>query len=193
HAHAARDTAFRVSAFPDSAGMLIYQLANRHAERQLDAAGFVDMAADAIKFGPITAHVTRVFGIGRYAHRLKPIRAPVNNVRHTSHCLDVVHNRRLAESSFHGRERRLDPRPGAFPFQAFDQSRLLATDISAGTSVEIDIEVKSLAEEVLSKQAASIRLVNGCLQGTKSSPVFIANINVRLPGTGGVAGDDDSF
>src|SRR5713101_8177599 len=46
HAEAAGDAAFRLAAFPDSAGMLTDQLTNRHAEGQLDTAGLVDVAAD---------------------------------------------------------------------------------------------------------------------------------------------------
>src|SRR6516165_6169056 len=51
-----------------------------------------------------------------------PSGASFHDVGDARQRLDVVHDRRLAKRSFDGRERRLDPGPGAFAFQALDQA-----------------------------------------------------------------------
>src|SRR5262249_12671429 len=132
HADAAGNATFRLAPLPDAAAVLLDQLPHRHAQRHLVTAGLVDVAADAIEFRAVTAGVARVLGVGWHAHRLEPVGAAVDDVRHAGQRLDVVDDRRLAEGPFDGRERRFDPRPGALAFEAFDQTRFLAADVRPG-------------------------------------------------------------
>src|SRR5438132_13571252 len=57
HADAAGNRALRLAALPHAAAMLVDQRADADAERQLDAARLVDVAADAIEFRPVAAGV----------------------------------------------------------------------------------------------------------------------------------------
>src|SRR5262249_59933346 len=131
HADAARNRALRLAAFPDAAAMLIDQLSHRDAQRQFDAARLVDVAADAIELRPVAAGVARVLWVGRHAHRLEPVCAAIHDVRDAGERLDVVDDRWLAESALDRRERRLDARPGALAFEAFDEAGFLAADVGS--------------------------------------------------------------
>ena len=59
--------------------------------------------------------------------------------------------------------------------------------------MKIDIEIEALAKNILSKQAVGIGLVDRFLHGPKGPAIFVADIDIRFPGAGGVAGDDDPF
>src|SRR5262249_14439705 len=111
HADAAGNAALRFAAFPDAATMLVDQLADRDAERQLHTAWFVDVAADAIQFRPIAAGVAWILRVGGNADRLEPVGAAIDDVSDASEGLDVVDDGRLAKGAFDGGERRLDARP----------------------------------------------------------------------------------
>ena len=163
HADAAGDAAFGLASLPDAAAVLVDQLAHGDAQRQLDAARLVDVAADAVELRPIAAGVARVFRIGRHADRLEPVGAAVDDVRHARQRLDVVDDRRLAERPSTAGKRRLDARPGALAFQAFDQPRLLAADVGPGPAVHVDVEVEVLAENVLCRA--------GCWRTARRWPV----------------------
>ena len=104
HADAARHHGLRLAAFPHAAAMLVDQLAGRDAQRQLDAARLVHVPADAIQLRPVAAQVARVVRIGRHADRFEPVDAALQDVRHAAQRFDVVHDRRLAEQAFDGRE-----------------------------------------------------------------------------------------
>src|SRR5439155_18034240 len=103
--------------------MAIDQIAHGEAERPFVAAGPVDVPRKTIELGAVAPGIARVIWIGRYAHRLKPIGAAIENVPHAGDRLDVIDDRRLAEGPFDCRKRRLDPRPGPLPFEALDQPR----------------------------------------------------------------------
>ena len=104
HADAAGNAALGLAALPDAAAVLVDQLAHGDAQRQLDAARLVDVAADAVELRPVAAGVARVLRIGRHADRLEPVRAAVDDVRHAGQRLDVVDDGRLAEGPLDGRE-----------------------------------------------------------------------------------------
>ena len=97
----------------------------------------------------------------------------------------------LRNTSFDGRKRRLDPRPGPFAFQAFDQPGFLAADVSGGSAMKIDVEREFLAQDVLAQQVVGIELVDGRLQPIVGQRVFVAEIDVGGLGPRGVATDDD--
>src|SRR5437660_12898977 len=97
------------------------------------------MAADAVQLRPITAGVARVLRVRRHAHRLEPFGPALDDVRDAGHRLNVVHDRWLAKRALDGGKWRLNPRPGALAFEAFDQPRLLAADVGPGPTVDEDI------------------------------------------------------
>ena len=129
HADSARHDGLRPPALPHAAAVLVDQLAGGDAQRQLDAAGAVDVPADAVQLRAVAALVARIVGVGRHADRFEPIDAALEDVRHATERFDVVDDRRLAEQAFDRGERRLDPRPGPLAFEAFDQAGLLAADV----------------------------------------------------------------
>src|SRR5207247_242642 len=152
------------AALPHAAAVPVYQLADGDAQGQLDAAGLVDVAAEAVELGAVAAGVARVLRVGRHAHRLEPVGAAVDDVRHARHRLDVVDDGRLAEGALDGGERRLDARPGPLALQALDQARLLTTDVGPGPAVQVDVEVEVLAQDVAAEQVVGVQLVDGLLQ-----------------------------
>src|SRR5262249_19403799 len=142
HAHAdpTGDAALRLAPLPDAAAVPVHQLADGHAQRELDTAGLVHVSADAVQLRAEAAGVARVLGVGRHAHRLEPLHPAVDDMRDARHRLDVVDDGRLAERPLDGWERRLDARPGPFAFQALDQTGFLAADVGAGAAVQVDVE-----------------------------------------------------
>src|SRR5690349_648942 len=99
------------------------------------------MTADAIELGPVATGVAQILRTGRNAHRLEPVDAAVDDMRHAGQGFNIVDNRRLAESALDGRKGRLDPRPGPFAFQALNQTRLLAADVGSGPAMHVHVEV----------------------------------------------------
>ena len=117
HAEAAGVHALRLTALPDAAAVLFDEVATGHAHRQLDAFRLVDVPRDGIQFRPVTACIPRVLRVGRHAERLEPVVAVLHDLRDAGHRFDVIHDRRLAERTFDGRERRLDSRPRPLAFE----------------------------------------------------------------------------
>src|SRR5262249_28325836 len=169
------------------------QLAHGHAQGQFDAAGLVDVAADAVELRPVAAGVARVLRVGRHAHRLEPVGPAVHDVGDAGDRLDVVDDRRLAEGPLDRGEGRLDPRPGALAFEALDEPGLLAADVGAGAAVLEHVEVKVLAEDVAAEQVGGVGLVDGPLHGAERPAVLVAQVDVGGAGPRGVAGEDDAF
>ena len=121
------------------AAMYVDQFACRHAKRQFDAARIIHVPTDTIQLWSVAALIARVLRIGRHTDRLEPRCPALDDVRHAAQRLDVVHNRRLAKQSFDGRKWRLDPRPGPFAFQAFNEPRFFAADIGPCPAVQVNL------------------------------------------------------
>src|SRR5262249_28165965 len=100
---------------------------------------------------------------------------------------------RLGDAPRTGREGWLDPWPGQFAFQTFDQSGFLSADVGTGPAVYEHVEMDFLAEDLTAEQSCLIRLVDGPLHGARRLAVFIANVNVSGAGARGVTGEDDAF
>ena len=191
HAHAAGDDRFRLAAFPDAARVFVDQRASGDAHRQFVTARLVDVAADAIQLRPVAAGVARIGRVGRHAHRLEPLDAPIQDVRHAGERLDVVHDRRLAEQPLDGRKRRLDPRPRALAFEAFDQPGLLAADVRSRPAVQIHVEVFAAAENVLAEQIRLVAILDRLLECSITATELVPQIDVGRAALDRVAGDGD--
>src|SRR5262249_1527564 len=152
HADAAGNATLRFAPLPHAAAVLFDELANRDAQRQLDAARVIHVAADAVQLRSVTAGVARVFRIGRDADGFQPIGSAIDHVRHAGERLDIVDDGRLAERAFDGGKRRLNPRPAALAFEALNQSRLFAADICPGAAVQVHVEAEFLTEDVFAEQ-----------------------------------------
>src|SRR5262249_18309091 len=68
HADAAGDAALRLPTLPNTVAVLRDQLAHGDAQRQLDTARFIDVAADAVELRAKAAGVARVLRVRRHAH-----------------------------------------------------------------------------------------------------------------------------
>ena len=99
----------------------------------------------------------------------------------------------LRNSAFDGRKRRLDPRPGPFAFQAFDQARFFAADVCRRAAMQENIERKVAAENVLAEIACRVALVDRRLQPIPAQRVFEAQIKVGRRRPGREAAEDDPF
>src|SRR4051794_17083056 len=136
------------------------------------------MSADAIKLGTVASRITGVLWVGRHAHALEPVGAAIKDLLHAGHRLDVVHDRRFAEQTFNGRKWRLDPRPGPFPLETFDQTGFFTADICRGAAMKNDVQVESLSLDILAKQPRRITLVDRLLKHPITAAVFISQIDV---------------
>src|SRR5690606_8932331 len=131
--------------FAHAAGMLLEQLADRRAHRQLPETGAVYLAARSVE---LRARV------GREPERSEPLRAVVDDVRNVAECLDVVHDRRLAPQPDELRKRRLRARNRAAAFERADQRGFLAADVAARARVQVQRKAELAAENVLAEIAA---------------------------------------
>jgi hypothetical protein len=114
------------------AGLLaLDQLPHRDLHRALEAARTIDRPGHAEQLRPVTAF---------RADAREPVGAALDDVRDVAQGLDVVDHRRLAEQPLDGGKRRLDPRPGPFALEAFDQSRLFAADVGGRTAMNVDVQ-----------------------------------------------------
>ena len=68
----------RLAALPHAAAVLLDQLADGHAHRQLDAARLVDVPGERVELRPVAAGVARVLRVGRHAERLEPVDSPAS-------------------------------------------------------------------------------------------------------------------
>src|SRR5262249_48934505 len=85
--------------------------------------------------------------------RLEPGRSPLEDVRHAAQRLAVVDDRGPAEAPLARRERRLDPRPPALPFEALDQAGLLAADIRPRAAMDPHVQVEARPIDTLAQVA----------------------------------------
>src|SRR5262249_43964129 len=122
HADAAGNAALGLATLPNAAALLFDEFAHGNAQWQFHTARLVHVAADAIELRAKATGIAGVLWVGRHADGFEPIRAALDDVRHTGYGLNVVDDGGLAKGAFHGGEGRLDPWPRPFPFQAFDQT-----------------------------------------------------------------------
>ncbi len=189
HADAARDCGLRLATLPDPAPELINQLLHGQTQRRFITTGPLNMSTQAIQLGSKTARITRILGVGWYTDRAEPIDASIQNVFDACHRLDVVDHGRLAKGPFHGRKRRLDPRPGPLPLETLDQARLFTTDIRPGAAMQEDIERILRAANVLAQQAGCIALVHRRLHAPIGQRILVTQIEIRRRGARRVAAE----
>ena len=77
-----------------------------------------------------------------------------------------------------GRERRLDARLRALPFQRLDERRLLSGFVRAGAAMNDDVAVEAGAEDVLADVSLRVRLGKLRFQDLLDVEELAANVNV---------------
>ena len=103
--------------------------------------------------------------------------AAAQNVGDDGDGLDIVDGGRRAIEPDIGGERRLQARLALLAFEAFEQRRLLAADISAGAVMQVEIEIPAV-DVVLADQLGVIGLVDGRLQDLALADELAANVDV---------------
>ena len=181
---AGRHDGLQLLAVLDAPGIVVDDLAQRHAHRQLEQPGPLDVAADPVDFGA---------GAALRADRLEPVRAVLDDGRHAGQGFDVVHDRRAAEQAVHRGKRRLDARIGALALQGFDQAGLLAADVGARAAVHVHVEVEAAAEDVRAQQPVGVGRGNGPFQTLRAVRELAPDVDVGGMGADGVGRDEDAF
>jgi hypothetical protein len=86
------------------------------------------------------------------ADAAEPFAAVENDDGDVGPGFDVVDQRGLAEQAADGRERRTGPRHAAGAFDRVDQGGFLAADEGAGAEPDLDVKLKSGAQDVLAEE-----------------------------------------
>ena len=92
--------------------------------------------------------------------------------------LHIVDHRRLAKGAFDGGEGRLDAGPRALALEAFDQPRLLATNVGRGAAVEENVQRKAGALNVLAEVAFGVAFVHCLLHSLPRERVLVTHVKV---------------
>src|SRR6202035_1364301 len=115
--------------------------------RLLDIARAVHMPGNAEDF---------CAGIALAADPGEPGGAALEDVGADRDGLDIVDRRRAAVEPDRGGKRRLEARLAFAPFQAFEQPGLLATDVRAGATMQIELEIVARTAGVLTQEAGTV-------------------------------------
>ncbi len=103
--------------------------------------------------------------------------------------LDVVLGSGFAEQTLLHGEGRFRPRLSSVPLYGVEEGGLLAADVRARAAPDLDVEVVSLAEDVVAEQPARAGLPDGVLHAFQRSWVLAAQIQVALVRADRVARD----
>src|SRR6185437_7521484 len=133
--------------FTHATGMLLEDFPDRRPHRKLPRPRALHMAAGAIDLGAAVRAARQA---------AEPSGAPIDDVRHVDQRFDIVDDRGLAPQSAGLREGRLCARDRALAFERREQRRLLAADVTSGTGVEMKLEVKARAENLLAEIALGV-------------------------------------
>src|SRR5271170_405479 len=181
---AAGDDGFQFFASAYAAGYVFNQLAEIESQRKLVDAGLVDVSGNRIQaraaiFGSAEAGV--------------PIAAAANDGRDGAERFHVVDYGGAAIQADHGRERRLDARIAAFPFEGFHERGFFATFVGAGAGVGREVEIKSAAENIFAEKAFGVGFGDGGFQDVNDVAIFSADVSVALIRSDSAAGDHHTF
>src|SRR6202158_1161680 len=157
-----------IPAAADAAAMTLDQLPEWNPHCLFDVAGTLDMAGDAEQFGA---------DIVGPADRGEPRRAPPQNIRRDRDRLDIVYGGWTAIETDIGREWRLQPRHALLAFEAFQERRLFAANISAGAVGHVEVERKAV-DVILADQLGLIGLIDRGLQMLALPDEFAAHVDI---------------
>src|SRR5204863_8635954 len=101
---------------------------------------------------------------------------------HVGERLHVVDRRRLAEEPELDRERWLVARLATLALDRLEERRLLATDIRAGTSPELDVEAPAAARDVGAEEPGLPRGLDRVLDARLRERVLAADVEIGTRG-----------
>jgi hypothetical protein len=120
--------------------MLINQLLERNTHFLFHCAGVVYVARNAEQLGSRIALTTET---------CEPVTSSSADGRSNSDGFHVGHGSRASKEANGSREGGLEARLSRLAFERFDQRGLFTTDISAHSSVDVDIEIVARTTSVL--------------------------------------------
>ena len=98
---------------------------------------------------------------------------------HHAERLDVVDDRRTHVEAEHGREiGGLDARIGPLAFERLDKARLLAADIGARATVDVNLQIVTAAQDVPAEKTLRARLRQRLVQQSRALGHLATNVNV---------------
>src|SRR5271163_2174882 len=136
-----------LAAARNTAGIFVYDIAHGNAHGNLVDTGFVYVPADAHELQSVGAAAP----LGK-----KPFDAFVENLRDVGEGFDVVEGGGLLPHPGHAGERGFIAGFRAVPFDGFDQRAFLATDVSAGTDKQFEIEIERTSQDSFAKNAGAV-------------------------------------
>ena len=148
--------------------MPLDEFLQRNAHLFFDVAGLIHVAGDAID---LRADIVRT------ADAREPIRPTAQDRRRNRDRFHIVDRGRTAIDADIRRKRRLQARLAFLAFEAFEQRRLFAADVSAGAMMDVEIEIPTV-DVVLADQLGFISLINRRLQVFALADEFAAHIDV---------------
>src|SRR6185312_5693048 len=128
---AARDYGLELAALPYTAGEG-QQFLERQSQRHLEVAGLCHVTGHREDLGAAVVGLAQV---------REPLATVQDDAGGGGEGLGVIHRGRTAEGAEVGRERRLEARLALLAFQRLQECGLLATYISAGAEVVVQVEV----------------------------------------------------
>ena len=149
-----------------------HDLAERHADRDLDETGVLDRAGER-------KHL-RALALGR-PHRGVPLRPAEHDHGDGGEGLDVVQAARAAPQARLGRIGRARTRLAAMTLDRGHERGLLAADEGPGADPDLEVEVEASTEDVLAQEAALARLLDRLAQALDGERVLGADVDVSLP------------
>src|ERR1019366_7250512 len=155
------------------------------ADLDLVIAGFSYEAADADDVGAGVVRCAEL-GVLRAAHG--------DDVLHRAERLDVVDDRRAQVEAEHcGEIGRLDPGIRALPFQGLNETGLLAADVSAGATVNVDFQIVAGTQDVLSEEVLGSGFLQRAIEYLRALGKLATDIDVGEVDVIRVAGDDHTL
>ena len=159
-----------VPAADDTAAVLVDELAERDGHLLLDGGGVVDVAGDTEELST---------GVTLATERVEPASTATDDRGGDSNGLDVGNSGRATEETNGSREWGLQTGLAGLALERLDEGGLLTTDVSAHTTVDVDVKVVAGAASVLADQTGLVCLLDGALEDSGLVVELATNVDVR--------------
>jgi hypothetical protein len=159
-----------VPAADDAAAVLVDELAERDGHLLLDGGGVVDVARDTEELGT---------GVTLATERVEPTSTATDDGGGDSDGLDVGDGGRATEDTDGSREWGLQAGLAGLALERFDEGGLLTADVSAHTTVDVDVKVVAGTASVLADQTGLVSLLDGALQNSGLVVELTTDVDVR--------------
>jgi len=168
---ATRDDSLEVvPAANDTSAVLVDELAERDGHLLLDGGRVVDVAGDTEELGTSVALATE---------RVEPASTATDDGRGDSDGLDVGDSGRATKDTNGSREWGLQAGLAGLALERLNEGGLLATDVSAHTTVDVDVKVVARSASVLADQTGLVGLLDGALEDSGLMVELTTDVDVR--------------